>query len=325
MGNYKVSIIVPVFNGSNYLEDAILSALSQSYDNIEILIVNDGSSDGGLTESICKKLSGLNSSKIRYYFKKNGGTASALNYGISKSKGDYIIWLSHDDLMHPKTVEYHLINLESNYAISCCGTKTFKTKIDLNKVNLPFRKGIKLKDILDFWRVWIYGCSLMIPKKILIQIGGLNEKNKISHDTELILKLLINHGLIYFPCSLVYRREHEDQGSLKEGALHEMESMGLEILKSLIEGSAIKLSGRTKLKIIRSENHFYAKLAFLYQSTGDLSIRSEFLLKEGSKKSFYVLNACGLFLKYPKLFKTFALSHNLLFKIQSRLYYYGKI
>ena len=77
----KVSIIIPVYNGSNYLKEAIESALAQTYDNVEVLVVNDGSNDGGATEQIALSYG----ERIRYFKKENGGVASALNVGIHHS------------------------------------------------------------------------------------------------------------------------------------------------------------------------------------------------------------------------------------------------
>jgi glycosyltransferase involved in cell wall biosynthesis len=76
--NPKVSIIIPVYNGSNFLKEAIDSAIAQTYKNIEIIVINDGSSDNGATEKIAKSYG----DKIRYFKKENGGVATALNLGI---------------------------------------------------------------------------------------------------------------------------------------------------------------------------------------------------------------------------------------------------
>ena len=81
----KVSIVIPVYNGANFLREAIDSALGQTYPNIEILVVNDGSDDGGETESIALSYG----NQIRYFRKENGGVATALNFGIEHMKGDY--------------------------------------------------------------------------------------------------------------------------------------------------------------------------------------------------------------------------------------------
>src|SRR6185436_20245230 len=90
----KVSIVIPVYNGSNYLRTAVESALAQTYSNIEIIVVNDGSTDDGDTEAIALSYGG----RIKYYCKPNGHVASALNFGIRHMSGEYFSWLSHDDL-----------------------------------------------------------------------------------------------------------------------------------------------------------------------------------------------------------------------------------
>ena len=101
----KVSIIIPVYNGENFLEQAINSALHQTYDNIEVIVINDGSNDKGKTEAIAKKYN----DKIKYFYKENGGVASALNMALEKMSGDYFSWLSHDDLYYDDKIEKQII------------------------------------------------------------------------------------------------------------------------------------------------------------------------------------------------------------------------
>ena len=99
--NPKVSIIIPVYNGSNFLSEAINSALSQTYQNIEIIVINDGSCDNGATEKIALSYG----DKIKYISKENGGVSSALNTGIKAASGEWISWLSHDDIYSPDKIE----------------------------------------------------------------------------------------------------------------------------------------------------------------------------------------------------------------------------
>ena len=99
--NPLVSIVIPVYNGANFLAEAIDSALAQTYRNLEVIVVNDGSTDGGATERIACSYG----DKIRYFSKPNGGVSSALNLGIEKMKGEYFSWLSHDDLYAPDKIE----------------------------------------------------------------------------------------------------------------------------------------------------------------------------------------------------------------------------
>ncbi len=78
----RVSIIIPVYNGEDYVSLAIECALNQTYSNLEIIVVNDGSTDS--TDEICKKYG----DKIKYICKKNGGVSTALNLGIENMTGD---------------------------------------------------------------------------------------------------------------------------------------------------------------------------------------------------------------------------------------------
>ena len=92
-----ITVVIPVYNGADYLGEAIDSALAQTYPHREIIVVNDGSDDGGATDRIARSYV----DRIRYYVKENGGVSSALNLGIRNMRGDWLSWLSHDDLYLP--------------------------------------------------------------------------------------------------------------------------------------------------------------------------------------------------------------------------------
>jgi len=95
-----VSVIVPVYNGSLYLGKTIPILLNQSYDNIEFIIVNDGSTDDSL--ELLKK---FDDSRISIYCKKNGGLSDARNFGLQYAKGDYVTFVDSDDFVTEKLIE----------------------------------------------------------------------------------------------------------------------------------------------------------------------------------------------------------------------------
>ena len=97
------SIIVPVYNCEQYLEKCLNSLLKQSYKNIEIILINDGSNDN--SEKICLNYKKLDS-RIKYYKKDNGGVSSARNLGINVCNGDYITFLDSDDYLDIDTIEF---------------------------------------------------------------------------------------------------------------------------------------------------------------------------------------------------------------------------
>lgn len=114
-----LSIIVPVYNAEKYIANTINSVLEQQYDNFELLLVDDGSTDN--SKMICQKYSGLDS-RIRLITKENGGVSSARNEGLNAAKGEYIAFLDSDDYV-ANDMYYFLVDniVRSNSDISICG------------------------------------------------------------------------------------------------------------------------------------------------------------------------------------------------------------
>lgn len=98
----KFSIIVPVYNVEKYLEDCLDSILKQTYDDFEVIVVNDGSTDNSqkVIDNYAKR-----DNRIKAFKKKNGGVSDARNYGISKAKGEYFIFVDSDDTINDKLLE----------------------------------------------------------------------------------------------------------------------------------------------------------------------------------------------------------------------------
>ena len=114
-----VSIIIPAYNCEAYIGKCIESILIQSYKNIEIIIVNDGSVDN--TEEVIKKYI-LNDNRIKYFTQNNSGPSIARNKGIEKADGKYLMFIDSDDLVNYLYVERLVREIESgNYDIACCG------------------------------------------------------------------------------------------------------------------------------------------------------------------------------------------------------------
>jgi glycosyltransferase involved in cell wall biosynthesis len=109
-GNPLVSVIIPVYNSEKYLGESITSVLAQTYQPIEIIIVNDGSTDG--SEKIANKFS----KQTSYFFQNNQGAAAARNYGVEKSNGDFISFLDADDLWESDKIDKQMKAFKSSEA-----------------------------------------------------------------------------------------------------------------------------------------------------------------------------------------------------------------
>lgn len=215
-----VSIIIPVYNGSNYMREAIDSALAQTYQNIEIIVVNDGSNDNGETERIARAYG----DQIRYISKSNGGVSTALNTGIAHMRGVYFSWLSHDDVYTPDKVEKEvraLSGLENKETLILCES----THIDEHsrpiamagnkaKIALPENRALT-------WDVALMrllrdgpfcGCAFLISKAVFDKCGGFDEGLRFYQDGFMWTKIFLNrYSLFCIPDVCVKGRIHAKQ------------------------------------------------------------------------------------------------------------------
>jgi glycosyltransferase involved in cell wall biosynthesis len=105
-----VSVIIVVYNGEKYIDEAIQSALNQTYKDIELIVVDDGSTDG--TKDVVEKYK-----NVKYIYQENRGQGSSRNVGIENSKGDYLAFLDADDLYASDKIEKQLEILMENHNI----------------------------------------------------------------------------------------------------------------------------------------------------------------------------------------------------------------
>ena len=218
-----VSIVIPAYNASNYLAEAIDSALAQTYDNIEIIVVNDGSTDQGATRTVAQSYGG----RIRYFEKENGGCASALNYGVSVMRGDYFSWLSHDDLYLPEKIET-MLRIKAarklpNDTVLVCDTILVDANGDT--VACPFKQ---TKGDLKPWEAFdetlnrktFNGCGMLIPKSVMDECGFFETEYKHLLDREYWMRIAMNgHPFFVIDESLVKGRVHKNQITVKRSEL----------------------------------------------------------------------------------------------------------
>ncbi|MBQ7080895.1 MAG: glycosyltransferase [Fibrobacter sp.] len=221
-----VSIIIPVYNGSNFVREAIDSALAQTYENIEIIVVNDGSKDNEATEKICLSYGG----RIRYIRKENGGVSTALNLGIKEMKGEWFSWLSHDDKYEPDKIEKQIDALsqyDGNVQISLCECKCINAQSQdiynkLNKNRFSSSRIIPPEEMLEnlLIRGCFSGCALLINRKVFEKCGYFNEQLRYSQDLLLWYKIFLNgFETIYLTNLSVCKRIHNAQVSQTGRAL----------------------------------------------------------------------------------------------------------
>ncbi len=243
MTSELVSVVIPVYNSEKFLEECLDSILTQTYQNIEIIAVDDGSTDS--SPDILERYS----DKINIISQKNQGLASALNLGISKMKGDWFKWFSPDDVMYSNTIETLIdeaknhsdnIILYSNWNIIDDTGNTLREFHESNYNELSeFDFNLRL---LDGQQINVN--TTLIPAIFLKKYGirGLDEPVAIDYDFFLRSALLhdVRFHLISQP--LVKYRIHSDQLSHKNisKTLNYISEIKDEILMKLDEPLRIK-------------------------------------------------------------------------------------
>lgn len=226
-----VTVVIPVYNGANYVSEAIESAISQTYSKIEIIVINDGSKDN-TDEVVMPYLE-----KIMYIKKENGGVSTALNYAIKHMNGEWMSWLSHDDLYLPDKILRQVERLNEimksdqltdihSYVLSCQDQR-----IDENRKVLPHngsthptfnnKYNLICKEICSYS---IGGCTVFASKKAYQAMGGFDEKNRTISDADMWFRLMLNDYKFDFSQEiLVQSRYHKNMVSIKRNDLVKIE------------------------------------------------------------------------------------------------------
>lgn len=210
-----VSIIIPTYNRDKYLEESIISVVNQTYQNFEILVIDDGSKVN-YAEDICKKYRSCN-----YFFKENGGLSSARNFGIRKAKGTYIAFLDDDDFWKEDKIEKQVKILESKKHINCVHSKAAVVneggRLTGNYIGASKNKAYKRSGYV-FWNalgVWVVKSPTpLIRKKVFTKDLLFDETIKVGEDIDFYQRMFYRHKVIYIDETLAFYREYDDANRL---------------------------------------------------------------------------------------------------------------
>jgi len=199
-----VSIIIPAYNCSSYISEAIESVLSQSYNDFEIIVINDGSTDNTekvLSEYIANKV-------IKYIIQNNRGPAAARNAGIKLSKGSFIAFLDADDIWKPSYLEKLIKKFEDDSSIgfvysSCYFVDKNRSIIHNYKRKVDFYNG---NVTLPLFCKFFLTSSIIAKKKCFDAVGLFNEKLLVGEDYEFLLRLSCQYEAEYVEEKLWERR-----------------------------------------------------------------------------------------------------------------------
>ena len=248
-----VSIVIPVFNGAKFIGRAIDSALAQTWPHREVIVVDDGSDDGGATRRV---LAGYGTA-IRIIRKPNGGVATALNAGVAAMRGSWFSWLSHDDLYYPRKIERYLEVLRKvpEPAIAF-GDVDIVDEHDRWQRRAQLTRGFQGTD--GRWAVLegrINGGAMLIPRSCLEACGMFDPSMPTTQDYAYWSRLAARFPFIPIDEVLVGFREHADQGSRSARHLEEASLLWVRMLERL-EEEAPTASTVERMRWLRRADRF---------------------------------------------------------------------
>lgn len=231
--NPRVTLVMPVYNGEQYVASAIASAIGQDYDNFEVIIVNDGSTDQ-YTDSIARSFRDANPTLVRYISQKNGGVSAALNAAIAVATGEFFCWLSHDDLFYSdrlrSQVEYHAqigiadASVFSNFSLIDSEGKSVHGPALEPKI-------FETNPELSLLHSGINGCTLLIPMELMRRYGPFDTALRSTQDYDLWGRILQNHPFFYNDNELVRYRVHPGQGTQSPATALEADTLWIRLME----------------------------------------------------------------------------------------------
>lgn len=209
----RITVIVPCFNGQDFLGECLESVLSQKGVEFEVIVIDDGSDRPDEISAICEE---VGDRRLRLIRKENGGVSSALNFALSESKTEVFCWLSHDDLMTPNRLASQFKKWEASGQQDklLFGDYEVFAHSSMNSIGGRTRIG-NYKHSIDLLSLGlINGCTVMASRAQVLAIGGFDEKQKTTQDYDLWLRLESSGTqFIYQPYVMCKSRQHKNQGS----------------------------------------------------------------------------------------------------------------
>jgi glycosyltransferase involved in cell wall biosynthesis len=209
----KVSVVIPTYNGAKFLREAVESVLAQTYRDIDIIIVDDGS-----TDNTAELVAGMKDPRIRYIFHENRGVAAARNTGILASQAEYIVWQDSDNILFADAIEKHVAFMDKHPEVGFSHGQFFTIDEDGRPLRKGRPRGPKKTFIRDGMEELTHlllgdrtiGLFFMIRRSALDDVGLFNPKLRMSEDWEIWIRLAKKYAVGHVAEPLAKVRMHNN-------------------------------------------------------------------------------------------------------------------
>ena len=230
MKNPSISCIVPVFNGERFLSEALDSILEQTYQKLEVIVVDDGSTDG--TESVARRYG----PRIRYHYQSNAGAPAARDEGVRMSNGELVAFLDADDLWHPEKLTRQLARFQARPELDLCFTHAKHFWVSEMEEEEKRFQNHRLSQILPAYLTQ----ALLVRRELFQTVGTFNTGLKFADAMDWFLRA-VHQGAVMelLPDALLYRRMHQTNFSMESDS-RQMTAKMQEALLKVVRDSLIR-------------------------------------------------------------------------------------
>lgn len=278
----RISVVIITYKRPiNILERAIRSVLSQTFEDIELLVVNDAPEEVNLTQEIKKMILNLNDSRIKYLsYPQNGGSNFARNHGLKNSKGKYICFLDDDDEWYRDKLQrqYECIIEDNDIALVSCEFDVFKDGNEYKKKNCFPDYDLDISYLLK--DNYIGGTSFpMLRREYVLEAGGFDDKLPSCQEYDLWIRLRKKYKFVSVPISLgKYYISSDSIYKKSQKRYYDGDCMVLQKYRELFE------------KHPRELNYHLNRMAFNFMQSKDYKYFFKYKLKALSVKPFCLMN-----------------------------------
>lgn len=195
--NLKISVNICCYNSEKFITETLKSVLDQTFDNFEVIIVDDGSKDR--TGEIIKK---FDDPRIKYFYQQNRGLSASRNRAIELSSGEYIAFLDHDDIWLPDKLKKQLALFDKHPALGLVYSDCYVYNVN-NKIKLKHSDLTKLfrGNVIDelFVGDFIPLLTATIPRRVVDSIGVFDRKYRIAEDYDYFIRVAKEYMIDYVP------------------------------------------------------------------------------------------------------------------------------
>lgn len=205
-----ISVVIPVYNGEKTIKETIESVLSQTWQDFEILVINDGS-----TDSTLEVVKSIPDSRIKIFSYNNAGPSASRNRGISYAAGEFIAFLDADDLWTPDKLEAQLKALQNNpqAAVAYSWTNHIDKSGNFLRTGSQIAVNGNAYEKLLLVNFFEHGSNPLICKQALLEVGGFDESLRQGEDWEMWLRLAARYDLVAVPLRQILYRVYNKSAS----------------------------------------------------------------------------------------------------------------